>query len=174
MVSIRAQLIRASCVHREQPGGVQQGIGRETPHLRVEEGVESDHLAWRSTCLSQGNFRGESTSEEPVRGPYNRVPVRELTLKYCQTCSVGSQLKIVAVQVRDLPSVSYTLLSHPVHILLPSPYAHPLSEGRRKQLGNREGETCPARRKVPAVLSFFPPCTILLELARGRGEDPDV
>ena len=87
---------------------------------------------------------------------------------------MGSQLKIVAVQVRDLPSVSYTLLSHPVHILLPSPYAHPLSEGRRKQLGNREGETCPARRKVPAVLSFFPPCTILLELARGRGEDPDV
>ena len=125
-------------MHRELPGEEQKGIGRETQHLRVEEGVESDHPAWRSTCLNQGNIRGETTSEETVRRPYNRVPVRELTLKYCQTCSMGSQLKIVTVQVRDFPGIFYTLLSHPVHILLPSPDAHPLSEGRRKQLGNRD------------------------------------
>ena len=161
-------------MHRELPGGEQQATGRETQHLRVEEGVDSDHPAWRSTCLSQGNFRGETTSEEPVRRPYNRVPVKELALKYCQAWSVGSQLKIVAVQVRDFPSIVYTLLSHPVHILLPSPHTHPLSEGRRKQLGNREGGMCPGRRKIPAGLSFFPQGRILLELVRGRGEYSDV
>ena len=113
-----------SCVQKELPAGEQLCTGRKTQHFRVEERVGSDNPAWRSTCLSRGNFR-EVSSEKPFWRAYIRVLARELALNFCQTRSVGSQLKIVPVQVKYFPTIFYTWLCLILSAYSPLPHAHP-------------------------------------------------
>lgn len=104
--------------------------GEKTQYLRVKEGIASNHPAWRSICLSQGNFRRESPvmslSEEPQKVSLTRVSPKLLPDLACgkpaeNSTSLG---KIFPSHFRHF---ALSLL-----FLAPSLcHAHSHSEGRR-------------------------------------------